>query len=96
MASRILRHRNKTIRIRMAPRHPLESGSHPRTGCCCRTGCSPSKSEPASGRHYKDPVPDENPRRVQARGGLQRPHSGQAGRFRRGHRRRQAVPQSLR
>ncbi|CAM0120259.1 hypothetical protein SMJ63A_180046 [Stenotrophomonas geniculata] len=44
----------------------------------------------------KDPVPDENPRRVQARGGLQRPHSGQAGRFRRGHRRRQAVPQPLR
>src|SRR6185437_2331146 len=27
-----------------------------------------SKCEPASDRHYKDPVPDENPRRVQARG----------------------------
>ena len=34
---------------------------------------------------------DEDPRRLQARGGLQRPHPGQAGRFRRGHRRRQAV-----
>lgn len=39
--SAFLPRRNITIRIRMVARSQLESGSHPRTGCCSRTGRSP-------------------------------------------------------
>ena len=73
------------IALRLALSRPsrLKSGFRsPVTGL----GARPTPRNPAH----------EDPRRLQARGGLQRPHPGQAGRLRRGHRRRQAVAQSVR